>query len=215
MYGDISRKELPMPHLTHWAIFVSISIILASCSGTGKPTEPALYTDSTHPALYNSSDKILWGIWDIAIDSDNGKIDVMPMRGPAFTLNALNFLQPPKVPIELLTVSIAPGTNFALGKVIANVTLQHQFPGTKFCGFDVMGIIMDDYPSIGLVSDPNIRFSTPDNTLLQNPDGWTRWWNQAEFMTFNSLSIALLPDGKPVIAFCNRATGKVMVSLKK
>ena len=50
-----------------------------------------------------------------------------------------------------------------------------------------MGIIMDDYPAVQLKSDASILCSEAPSTLLQNADGWTRWWNQPEFSSYNTL----------------------------
>lgn len=163
-------------------------VIATSCSGGSAPTAPDAAPKLSTRAAEHSSARTCWGIWDVRINASDGSVEIVPIRGASFEANVLNFLQPPKSPVNLLTVEIDPTqSNLAAGKVVCDVTLKHPFPGTKFCGFDVLGIVMDDWEAHPWVSDFEIISSLPPYTLLQNPDGWTRWWNQKEFTTYGTL----------------------------
>jgi hypothetical protein len=127
-------------------------------------------------------------MWDIYLDPGSLSADAVPIRGASFKANIVNFLQPPKSPTNLIHIQVDPyGTNFPAGKVACFITLQHPFPGTMFCGFDVQGIVIGEHASYLWESDPTIISSLPPFTILQNPDGWTRWWNQPEFTTYGKL----------------------------
>jgi len=170
-------------------LFFIIIFLMISCSHGGSPVEPSpdLTQNSTrNPSI--SGEHMCWGTWDVYIDPFTSNVEIVPIRGASFECNVVNFLQPPTAPIHLLTISINPGgTNFPEGLISCDVVIQHPFPGTKFCGFDVMGIVMGDYDPINLASDPDIITSIPPQALLQNPDGYTRWWNQSEFTTYGTL----------------------------
>jgi len=169
------------------ALLVLFFFIL-SCAKGNEPVTPSSTPELSGQVSELSSERICWGLWDVILNPDTLTADVVPLRGSNFTANVVNFLQPPKVPVHYLTVKIDPDkTNFPAGHVECDVTLKHPFPGTVFSGFDVLGIIMDDWEASTFQSDPSVVFSTPPNTLLQNPDGWTRWWNPVEFTTYETL----------------------------
>ena len=172
-----------------------ICLFILSCSGNGgdaNPVEPGLdnispITDTT--AGSNPKDRrVCWGIWEVTIDKYFGEIEIVPVRGASFEANVVNFLQPPSAPIHLLTIQIDPvGTSFPDGRVACTVTVKHPFPGTKFCGFDVLGIVMGDHPGYQLTGNPDIETERPPNIILENADGYTRWWNEEEFTTYGTL----------------------------
>lgn len=162
------------------------SAIIISCSGNSSPSLPAQDLPASQEKI-SSFGRICWGHWDIFIDKQSGAVEIVPLRGVNFQVNIVNFLQPPAAPINLLTIQIGSDSDFPSGKINCNVSIKHPFPGTKFCGFDVQGIVMDDWAPSNLVSDPSIILSMPPETLLRNADGWTRWWNQAEFTSYGTL----------------------------
>jgi hypothetical protein len=166
--------------------------LVGACSSGHSPVEPGnnpaqlAYGDAT--AMPSSSARVTWGMWDVFIDPDDLTADLVPIRGANFKCNVVNFLQPPKAPTNLIDVQIDPyGTNLPAGKVNCLITLEHPFPGSVFCGFDVQGIVIGEHPNYAWESDPTIISSLPPFTILQNPDGWTRWWNQPEFTTYGKL----------------------------
>ena len=167
-------------------LILAVSLAVMSCGG-GNPATPSAADLTARATDSATSGRACWGIWDVTIDPATSSAEVVPLRGASFEANVVNFLQPPSAPIHLLTVAISPDSDFPTGKVHCNVSLKHPFPGTKFCGFDVMGIVMDDWTPQSLDSNPSIMYSRPPSTLLRNPDGWTRWWNQVEFTTYGKI----------------------------
>jgi hypothetical protein len=123
-------------------------------------------------------------MWDIACDTRTGEIKTVPLRTADFNSNVVRFLQPPASPISMLTVSLQPGSNLPAGYLVLNITLRHPFFSLpQFRGFDVRGIILTEGGSIG-IHDSGISYRLPDGSLLLNPDGYTRWWNQTEFTSY-------------------------------
>lgn len=126
--------------------------------------------------------RLLWGLYDVAMNRKDGRVSIAPLREGCFHLNALQFLEPP----AMVGLSISgpmiidqPG-NY----VSVDVVLTHPFPGAQqFMGFDVRGIVLmpgSDMP----FTDPSLIFSRqalPSEPMLLNPDGLTRWWNPKEF----------------------------------
>jgi len=172
-----------------FVLAVFSTLILLSCSGSQSPTLPGQdLTGGNQRSVSSTTERVSWGIWDVYIDPETSTVETVPSRGASFECNVVNFLQPPSAPIHLLTIQIDPaGTNFPAGRVACDVAIKHPFPGTKFCGFDVMGIVMGDWPGSGLYSDPDIITSLYPGSILQNPDGYTRWWNMPEFTTYGTL----------------------------
>jgi len=161
-------------------------VVLIGCSQGHSPVAPSMTSSILRDD--GSGSRAMWGMFDVYVDTRTGEVGVVPVRGADFECNVVNFLQPPKAPINLLKVVLnLGGTDFSTGKVSVDVSIRHPFPGTKYCGFDVMGIVMDDYQPSQLKSDPSILCSMAPSTLLKNADGWTRWWNQPEFSSYNTL----------------------------
>ena len=164
-----------------------IGMLLLSCTGNQPQTSPDI-PQNTRQVSSSPGERVSWGLWDIAIDPTTSTVDIVPLREASFMANMVNFLQPPFAAMHLISIQIIPGeTHFAQGLVTCDVTIKHPLPGTIFCGFDVMGIVMDDWPAGIPFGDPTILLSLPPSTLLQNADGWTRWWNQLEFTSYGTM----------------------------
>jgi len=182
------RQSVTKSH--SWITGIIILLIFcAGCSTSGNTIDPGVNIPESgafkNPAHGNRN---LWGLWDFRIDPENGESEVVPLRSAEFTCNVVNFLQPPMAPINMLTRQLVPGeSDIPNGYFVFDISLRHPFPGTRFCGFDVLGIVLDNYPSWTFQSDQSLSVSLPHACLLQNPDGYTRWWNQAEFTTYGTL----------------------------
>jgi hypothetical protein len=95
-------------------------------------------------------------------------------------LNALRFLEPP--PNLYLTVE---KLKFLGNKIECDVGLRHPFLGLiQYTGFDVCGILIS-HGSTGGFTDPDLLLPGDGDFRLLNPDGYTRWWNPAEFPVNN------------------------------
>jgi hypothetical protein len=139
------------------------------------------------PGSSPQSSEMLWGLYDISIDHITGAVDIVPVRAGTFEANVTKFLQPPSVPSNNLVITLGSGTDIPKGYIVADVGILHPFPNSKFMGFDVKGIFMA--PSGGHASkvDPNLTWASYDQARLLNADGYTRWWNQSEFMTYDTI----------------------------
>jgi len=162
-------------------------LITAGCSGSGggNPASPMLTGDNPTHTASAQGNHILWGMWDISVDPSTGNVDIVGLRGIMFNANVTKFLQPPSAPIHMLQVNLNPGSDFTTGHLDLDITLQHPFVGlNKFRGFDVRGIVMGD-GAVQCIYD--VYRADSDDLVLENPDGWTRWWNPTEFTTFETI----------------------------
>jgi hypothetical protein len=172
--------------------FAAVAVILAGCSGVGNPSSPAIENDLTAPATADSSglhtqSHACWGFYDVAVDTNAGTIEAIPIRGAMFNANVTRFLQPPSSPIHLLSITVNPDTDFQMGYVDIDVTIRHPFVGLNmFRGFDVRGIVMGegDFP---FDYDPTALRSGPSELQLLNADGYSRWWNPVEFTSYGKI----------------------------
>ncbi len=167
---------------------LAILLILAGCSSHGEEiSAPAIPAASPLKAADMSGNRYLWGLYDISINPADGSVDIACLRAADFTLNVTQFMQPPVSPGQMLSYTILPGTNFSTGYVKADVTVKHPFPGTNlYNGFDVRGILIADGTKQG-VHDTSVRYATEDETRLLNADGYTRWWNPTEFLSYDTI----------------------------
>jgi len=160
--------------------------IMLAC-GKGQEVAAPATTSPTNNAA-SAHQEMCWGIWDVEINGDAGEVEAVPLRTADFSANVLRFLQPPISPVQLLTISLnLPECKLREGLVVMDITLRHPFPERKmFRGFDVRGIVMADGGVAGK-HDPALLFRAPGQTELLNPDGYTRRWNQSEFLTYGTI----------------------------
>jgi len=176
---------------------ILIAIVLSGCSGDRNPTMPPVDQEKIASTGSGAVRNHLWGYYDIRIDPDTLRADVVPVRGLMFNANIVNFLQPPMSPTHMLGVQIDPGLSDIPNHYLAvDVTIRHPFPGMgMYRGFDVRGIFMSD-GSITSGFDPGLLYADWFNTspgtpgtesVLTNADGYTRWWNPGEFTSIGTL----------------------------
>ncbi len=148
-------------------------IVICGCSGSSgsDPVEPV--TPSAEAA---SSGHNLWGLWQFIADPAAQSLDVVKLRDADMHLNALRFLEPPA--LVYLTLETL---QFNGNLITADIGLRHPFLGlTEFTGFDVCGIFITN-GSVSGFADSGLVMAGEGDTRLLNPDGYTRWWNSAEF----------------------------------
>ncbi len=152
------------------------------CSQGADVVNPA-NVESIH---YGDNSHQLWGIWQFTADPVAGTLDVVQLREAGMHLNALPFLEPPPL-VNLTLESLIFNGNI----IEADIGLRHPFLGlNEFTGFDVAGILITN-GSVSGFDDPDLVMAGADDTHLLNPDGFSRWWNPAEFphgytmMTYN------------------------------
>ena len=159
--------------------FLLIAILVCGCSGKAigpiTPDEPA--TSRIEQSSHN-----IWGLWQGVINPHDQTLQFVQLRAGNFHLNALTFLEPP--PLVNLTLE---SLKFNGNIIDADIGLRHPFLGlTEFTGFDVCGIFITN-GSIAGFNDPALRVAGKGDTRLLNPDGYSRWWNPAEFPHGNTM----------------------------
>ncbi len=146
-------------------------------------TDPAGVNPGTQDVqgATESGNRILWGLWEVSIDTRSGSVDLVPMRGASFTANVNDLLE--SSPGNLMIEDLDLTYYFDEGRIDCTITLRHPLPGNdQYHGFDVWGVFMHN-GSTGIGYD-NLVYgdgSGDDEAVLLNPDGLTRWYNYIEF----------------------------------
>jgi len=159
---------------------IALPVIFGGCSGNnaGNPVTAAV----TEKGTLAAGNHYTWGLWQFTADPAAGTLDVIPLRAGNFHLNALPFLEPP-VLVNLTLESLEFNGNI----IDADIGLRHPFLGlTEFTGFDVCGVFIANGSVTGF-DDPELCMAGDGDTRLLNPDGYTRWWNPAEFPHGNNM----------------------------
>ena len=108
-------------------------------------------------------------------------------------MNVLRFLEPP----PYVNVSIEGPPVFDEGVVDVDIGLRNPYDGfDQYTGFDVCGIIFTRGSLTGF-HDPEITMAGEGDTRLLNADGYSRWWNPAEF-----------PHGDTIFSYKDGLLGK-------
>ena len=151
---------------------VLIAVGIAGCSSTQQVTVPQ--NETRGAAVVDSH--MAWGTWQFVADPAQGTLEIAPLRTSDMHLNALPFLEPPAL-VNLTLESLQFNGNV----IEADIGLRHPFIGlNEFSGFDVCGVLITDGSVSGFQNSKLIMAGAGD-TRLVNPDGYTRWWNPAEF----------------------------------
>jgi hypothetical protein len=167
---------------------VLLAVLLAiSCSGGGSsnpvlPGQPDLTSDRSQTTGAGDI-KALWGVWEIGIDPATWEVNIIPLRGPQYTVDVVTFLQKPLGNPANLTIQVTDTSEWlSQGLIGVDVGLRHPFPGLdQFTGFDVYGVFVAP-GSIAGQYDGNVMYTNgADEPILLNSDGYTRWMNPSEF----------------------------------
>jgi len=191
-------------------LVIVVLILLGCSSGAGSsasPTIPSLSQQAATESSASGGSKVLWGVWDIAVDTQAGTVGIVPLRDPNFTSNVVKFLQPPAGISNGISVKITDLSEFLTeGRMVLDVTLRHPFPGLdQFTGFDVYGVF---------IHEGGLEFSHAGNmigitdgvqsAILENADGYTLWmtpkWFLSDGTIFTYLPGALGTEDFPVEA---------------
>jgi len=166
-------------------VFVLAAIFLFSCSG--KVSSPVIPENSNPTGHRISADtqnsRVLWGIWDISIDTNSGTVEAVPVRGVEFRANVTMFLQPPTGSLANLKFeNLDLDDYFSDGLIELDVGLTHPFPGLDmYTGFDVLGVFMSDGSNVASYDSGTTWPLEYTDPILLNSDGYTRWFNMIEF----------------------------------
>ena len=160
-------------HLLSVACLVVILAAIVGCSsgGNNNPISPVSAEKETLVAGHS-----IWGLWQFELKPEMGTIEVTPVRNADLHLNAMHFIEPPAY------VNLSVEQVQYTGKTVkCVVNLRHPFLGlVQYTGFDVCGILITN-GSLSGFHDPDLVMAGEGETRLLNPDGYTRWWNPAEF----------------------------------
>ncbi len=172
------------------------TIIALGCSGSanndaGNPMSPDNWPGdltANREVTTSAGSHVLWGTWEIHIESTTLEVDIIPLRGASFNANITQFMQPPAAPINLIGVYIDSGaSNISNGLFAVDISLSHPFPGMgQFSGFDVRGVFIAD-GSVSSLHYGGLTYADEDEGRLLNADGWTRWWNPSEFTSYGTI----------------------------
>ncbi len=159
---------------------IAFVILLLGCSGNDNPATPAMSAEKETVAAAQNHNH-LWGYFGVTIDPDTLEASVLPLRTAEFTANIVTFMQPPSNPVMMSVVIIGSESDLPNGYAVCDVTLMHPFPELPmYRGFDVRGILLGDSTYV-LQTDTTASFGGEDDVVLENADGYSRWWNKSEF----------------------------------
>ena len=165
--------------LKRFVIIAILSAILATGCSSG---DSVLTSGPGGKVISGEGAHNIWGIWQFVADPRAGRLDVVPLRTPSMHLNALPFLEPPAL-VNLTLESLQFNGNI----IECDIGLRHPFLGlNEFTGFDVCGVLITS-GSVSGFNDSELAMAGDGDTRLLNPDGYTRWWNPAEFPHGNSM----------------------------
>ena len=174
---DFKEANLTMRRLFPLSITcLFMAVILITGCGTG-PSDPGaagdIFTDNSTPASTGARQCLGW--YMLTIDIDEMNAEILPVRSAGLHLNLTGVLN------STMGVSAAmvPGeSDPASGLFALDITLAHPFADMlNLSGFDVKGILITQG---SMVKGPLV-YVAPGETLLENADGYTRWWNPTEF----------------------------------
>jgi len=159
------------------ATIIAALFFLISCQSS-----PIVPSQDPAPGLQNNSVSTSgtptlrqsWGYYHCVADLDSGEISVLPDRSADLHINATK----PLNNTLGIGISIDPSSTPATGYLVIDVSITHPFPGSmELTGFDVRGILIGS----GEYNASGLRIPGPDDPMLVNADGWSRWWNPSEF----------------------------------
>jgi hypothetical protein len=159
------------------AAAVIILAMLTGCGNSGSPVVTDINPDDqiSQNAIANDGySRQFMGYSIIDVNIETGQADVIPLRSVDTHLNVTGILNNTMgVGVTLIPAE----SDFPNGLFVLDVTLTHPLASPKFSGFDVKGILMT---GSGIPIGP-LWFAAQGDVRLNNPDGFTRWWNATEF----------------------------------
>ncbi len=184
--------------MTRWTVLfctvLAAVLLLLGCTGGGDPVSPemgeALTPQITRDQAQSHSH--LWAFYDCEIDLDTLTVNSVLNRRAMFTSNVVTFLNNNPATLQFQIQNTVVTSDYV--DVDINVSITHPFPGLPaYNGYDVRGVFIGDatdkldylgklrYPVFTvdqyMMADPNDPFG------FGAPDGYTRWYNRAQFST--------------------------------
>jgi len=123
------------------AALVLSTLVLGCSGGVEKAVEPGLQTlaeEGITPEEHGAMGCL--GFWQVSIDQETGRCDVVDLRSSELMLNVLGFLEPPV--LEGMSINFDTLTIDEAHKIIeVDVILTHPITDAMFMGFDVRGVV--------------------------------------------------------------------------
>lgn len=176
-----------------WIFLVFLlGVLLLSCSNSSSPIVPKTVLSPSLSERSGSTNRFVWGMWDILISDDRTSVEVAPLRGLDMHLNVVKLLE---VAPCADCIKIGNITKVGPNEIDVDVTLRHPFPGLlKYTGFDVRGIF---------ISQGNYQFQSGRTMAwgdtapcLENYDGYTSLFNPTEFPQTTPAALGYIPGKK-------------------
>ena len=163
-------------------------LITTSCSSGSNAIIPVPVSSGT---AAKSSDNIaqtcLWGYYDVYFDLDTREFEAVENRTAAITLNIVPFLNLMMTPKNGITFDsiVTHEENPAFLGVDVNFTVYHPFPGyNQYRVYDLRGVVIGNGAQTLECGDLQVGKHGTD-LWMKNADGYTRWFNPAEFTAEN------------------------------
>lgn len=177
------------------AVIVPIILLATGCIGSGNsPVIPA-GNQKLISGEIQTGYRDVWGYYEVHIEPATNTCQVIPLRTASMTANLNNLLE--SKPGNLLIHDMDITKFSSEGRIDCTVTLKHPFPGLyQYNGFDVWGVFI--HYGVSPVGYDGLTFSGgpaagPDEAVLLNPDGYTRWYNKPEFSGTGSPLVTYFP----------------------
>jgi hypothetical protein len=163
--------------------------LLFGCAGSADKN-PAAPSSPLTAQSASTSNRHLWGIWDVHISSDRQTVEIAPLRTADMHLNAVKLLEV-KPCTTCLTISNLQITG--PNELSADLTLIHPFPGLlKYTGFDVRGIFISQTDFTFPTSGRKTGWGDGVPRML-DPDGYTSLFNPTEFPPTTPAALGYIP----------------------
>jgi hypothetical protein len=170
-------------------LMIICCLIIFGCSqNTDSPVSsninPGETGQSSNPAV-SSGNNFLLGYYDVYFDIQNQKFEAVFNRSASFTLNIVPFLNKMTIPQNGITLDSIVIHNDDPSFIGVDVTfsIYHPFPGyPQYDAYDMRGVLIGNGSRV--LDYDGLR--TPEHTVdlwMNNPDGYTRWFNPTEFTT--------------------------------
>ena len=168
--------------------FLQISVIvlfllMQGCGSKSSPVAPHSDYSGTQTILTDSqrtvsTNRYLWGIWDVRILGDRETVEIIPDRSSTMHFNTVRLME--EVPC---TTCIAIFIKQFIPPDILSVDfrLAHPFPAPlNLTAFDLRGIIINGADYTFPASNRSVGMGN-NKLVLLNPDGYTSLFNPTEF----------------------------------
>ena len=170
----------------------ALMVIITGCSRSGEdpllPPTPSNNVTSSASGNVDRSQTHLWGLYDVYVNVETNEVTAVPNRNAMFTVNVVNILNSKPTDLKFDIHETPVAANYV--DIDLDVSITHPFPGlTQYNGYDVRGVFMGD-GSGALAYNSDLHYSVigTDQFMLPSPktkhggpDGYTRWYNPAEF----------------------------------